>query len=223
MPAVADLSAASPTPHPSPGVLLVLLLILGASVWVFTTLVRRETKNRRRVALAQWARLRNLRLGKSSDHLARLAALEHFEPRVLHWIDGGGMTLAQIETADSGLTAVAAAKRRWHIMLHDLKNSWPASALRPTARAVSVVDLFSLSSYPSLMPTDRFMVFGTEARSARTLAESSAAALLPPDIALIVAGKCLILDFSTRHFDEIEFDRIIDLAEQLAPRLAYPG
>ena len=47
----------------------------------------------------------------------------------------------------------------------------------------------------------------------------SAPALLPPDVALIVTGNRLILDFSTRHFDEIEFDRLIQLAEQLAPRL----
>ncbi len=70
------------------------------------------------------------------------------------------------------------------------------------------------------MPTDRFMIFGSEARAAKSLAESSAPALLPPDIALIVTGNYLILDFSTRHFDEIEFERLIDLAKQLAPHLS---
>jgi hypothetical protein len=69
------------------------------------------------------------------------------------------------------------------------------------------------------MPSERFMIFGTEARAAGLLAQSTAPALLPPDVALIVTGDRLILDFSTRHFDEIEFDRLIQLAQQLAPRL----
>ena len=70
------------------------------------------------------------------------------------------------------------------------------------------------------MPTERFVVFGSESCAAKALAESSAPALLPPDIALIATGTYLILDFSTRHFDEIEFERLIDLARQLAPRLS---
>jgi hypothetical protein len=34
-----------------------------------------------------------------------------------------------------------------------------------------------------------------------------------------LAGDYLILDFSTRPFDEVEFDRLLDLANQLTPRL----
>lgn len=213
-------AAEFPAPHLSPGVLLVLFLILGASLWVFAMLVRRETRHRHLVAMAQWARSHDMRLRRRDGDSSPLFPLEQFNPKIRRSIRGRGITLAQIETADAGITAADSAKRQWNVMLCDLKTPWPATALRPTAHTVSLVDLFSLSSYPSLMPTERFMVFGSEARAATTLAESSAPALLPPDIALIVTGNCLILDFSTRHFDEIEFDRLIDLAKQLAPRLS---
>jgi len=206
-----------PAPHPSPAVLLTLALILGASLWVFATLVRRETRRRRLVALAHWARSHGMRLHGAGGEAP--AVLKPFNPKIRRTLSGRGITLAQIETADTAAT-VPTSKRRWNLILRDLSGAWPATALRPTAHDLSLVDLFSLSSYPSLMPSERFMVFGAEARAAKALAESTAPALLPPDLGLIVSGHCLILDFSSRHFDEIEFGRLIDLAEQLAPRLA---
>jgi hypothetical protein len=203
--------------HPSPVVLLTLAVILGASLWVFATLVRRETRHRRRVSLSLWARSHEMRLHAAGGEVPAL--LRQFNPKVCQSLSGRGMMLLQIETSDVAAT-VPTSKRQWNIILHDLNGPWPTTALRPTAHTTSVVDLFSLSSYPSLMPSERFMVFGVESRAARALAESTAPALLPPDVALIVSGNCLLLDFSSRHFDEIEFDRLIDLAEQLAPRLS---
>jgi hypothetical protein len=205
--------------RPSPLMLGTLLLILGASVAVFVALVRRETNRRRAVALAQWARSRGLRVPADPSGLPGLAPLKQFNAKIHAAIAGETVTLARIETADAGLTTAAAAPRTWNVMLRKLGAAWPTTALRPTAHTVSLVDLFSLSSYPSLMPTQRFMIFGSEARAARALAESEAPALLPPDIALVLYADHLILDFSGRPFDEIEFDRLIDLSEQLTSRL----
>jgi hypothetical protein len=198
--------------------LLTLFVILGASVWVFVTLVKRETRHRRVLALAQWARSRNLRAG-GDINLPDLALLKQFKPKIRSIFRGGNLTLVQLETAETALDAAVVAARQWNLILHNLNATWPTTALRPTAHAVSAVDMFSLSSYPSLMPTQRFMIFGTESQAARALAESSAPALLPADVGLILYANHLILDFSERPFDEIEFDRLIDLSEQLAPKL----
>jgi hypothetical protein len=198
--------------------LLTLFVILGASVWVFVTLVKRETRHRRVLALAQWARSRNLRAIGGID-LPALAPLKHFKPKIRSSFRGENLTLVQFETAETALDAAVVAARQWNLIVHNLNSSWPATALRPTAHTVSAVDMFSLSSYPSLMPTQRFMIFGTESQAARALAESSAPALLPADVGLIVYANQLILDFSSRPFDEIEFDRLIDLSQQLAPKL----
>jgi len=208
---------------PSPLVFGTLLLILGASVAVFVALVRRETKRRRAVALAQWARSRGLRVAADPSNLPALAPLKQFNAKIHAAIGGKNLTLARIETADAGPTTAAASPRNWNVLVRKLDAAWPTTALRPTAHTVSVVDLFSLSSYPSLMPTQRFMIFGSEARAATALAESTVPALLPADVALELYGDHLILDFSGRPFDEIEFDRLIDLSEQLAPRLVLAG
>jgi hypothetical protein len=206
-------------PSPSPLMLGTLLLILGASVAVFVALVRRETHRRRAVALARWARSRGLRVAAGPGDLPALAPLKQFNAKVHAAIGGQTVTLARLETADAGLTTAAASPRIWNVLVRKLGAPWPTTALRPAAHTVSLVDLFSLSSYPSLMPTQRFMIFGSEARAARALAESEAPALLPPDVALVLYENHLILDFSGRPFDEIEFDRMIDLSQQLAPRL----
>jgi hypothetical protein len=204
-------------PHPSPTILLTLAVILGASLWVFATLVRRETRHRRIVALGLWARRRDMRIHSAGGDVP--AVLKPFNPKILQALSGGSFTLLQIETPNAA-AKVPTSKGHWNIILRDLGGTWPTTALRPTAHDYSFVDLFSLSSYPSLMPSERFMIFGAEGRAAGVMAESTAPALLPPDVALIVTGNHLILDFSSRHFDEIEFDRLIQLAEQLGPRLS---
>ena len=209
-----------PTIYPSPLVLMILFLILGACLAVFVTLVRRETRHRRVVALSQWARSRDLHVAGSDIEVPELASLSQFKPKVQAAIRGGNITLVQIETPEITLAAGAVSAKSWNLIFRKLEATWRTTALRPAEHSVSVVDLFSLSSYPSLMQSTRFMIFGAESRAAQLLAESSAPALLPADIGLILYGAHLILDFSGRPFDEIEFDRLIDLTTQLAPRLS---
>ncbi len=93
------------------------------------------------------------------------------------------------------------------------------TGLRPTHARRSILDLFSLSSYPALGNIDRFVVYGTDAQAAGSLSKSQARALLPPDVGLLLDDGWMMLDFSERPFDPIEFDRMTALAEQLVAHL----
>src|SRR5579872_3437297 len=89
--------------RPSALVLVTLFVILGASVWVFATLVKRETKHRRAVALALWARSRNLRVTSAETELPELEPFKQFKPKIHSIIRGESLTLVQIETAETAL------------------------------------------------------------------------------------------------------------------------
>jgi hypothetical protein len=91
--------------------------------------------------------------------------------------------------------------------------------LRPANAKGSLLDLFSLSSFPGMGEVDRFMIFGTDSVAAKLLSASPARALLPPDIGLLLSGTRLALDFSSRPFDPIELGRMTALADQLVAHL----
>jgi hypothetical protein len=58
-------------------------------------------------------------------------------------------------------------------------------------------------------------VYGLRATDARALVAGPARALIPPDIGLIISADQLILDFTLRPFDIVEFSRVLAVAEQL--------
>jgi hypothetical protein len=103
----------------------------------------------------------------------------------------------------------------WNLLILAIPAAWPTTALRPASDPTSAVELFSLASFPALASNQRFVVFGSDSQAAARLARSAARTLLPADIGLILTGNSLILDFSNRTFDQIEFARMLDLAEQL--------
>jgi hypothetical protein len=70
-----------------------------------------------------------------------------------------------------------------------------------------------------MLPPDRFVASGTDSAAARRLALNKIPALLPPDLAVLLHGSFLIVDFSTRPFDTIELTRMGALLEQLAAKL----
>ena len=70
-----------------------------------------------------------------------------------------------------------------------------------------------------MAPTERVVLYGAEARAARKLGKSSVAALLPPDVGLLLVEQNLVLDFSSRPFDPLELQRIDALAEQIVTHL----
>jgi hypothetical protein len=71
----------------------------------------------------------------------------------------------------------------------------------------------------AMAPTERLVLYGADARAARALGKSSVAALLPADVGLLLVGENLVLDFSTRPFDPLEFQRVDALAEQIVLHL----
>src|SRR5688572_18081492 len=219
-----------PAPPPfSPVVLLTLVLVVAASSVTFWLLVRRATSHRQWVAFADWARDHGFRLGRAGvDAIpAPLDTVRNTVPLVRLSLSKGATTLVQVEAAPppgaASSVAAASANREprilWHLLLRDLPTDWPPTGLRPANATASVLDLFSLSSFPTLGSTDRFIAYGTDSAAARVVSKSMLRSLLPADIGLLLHGRRLVLDFSDRPFDAIEFGRMLALADQLVTRL----
>jgi hypothetical protein len=199
--------------HPefSPLIVLLLVLIVGASTAVYTLLVRRWTTQRYWVALEQWAGQRGFALARNKRPPLPKSLPELSQPQfqVSVALLKQGLWLLQLTVAN----------HHYHLLVKATTSNWPATALRPVAHKPSLLDCFSLSSSPHPISTDRFLLFGEDLPAARTLANSSLLMLMPPDIGLLLRQTHLILDFSTRPFDAIEFDRMLCLADQLAAHL----
>lgn len=195
-------------------VLVTLLLVLTVSVVVFVWQVRRWTTNPGWRALLDWSRERGFRLSRPEA-----PAGEPFDifpmSRVTTLLESDTTRVMQLElTAADGVEP-----SRWHVLVRQIGSAWPPTGLRPANQKASLLDQFSLASYPRMGEVERFVVFGTDTESARVLSKSEARALLPPDVGLLLAGRYLALDFSTRPFDDIELGRMVALADQLVQRL----
>ena len=221
-------------------VLLILLLMLTLSAIVFAWQVQRWTLRPGWRALLDWSRERGWRLSRPES--APGEPFDRFDgARVVTMLEagggGGGAIGAMVGGSGSSAGAVTRAMQlevppapggaagvtasRWHVLVRPLGSAWPPTGLRPTHQKASLLDHFSLSSYPRMGETDRFIVFGTDSAAARVLSKSHARALLPPDIGLLLHGRHVVLDFSTRPFDGIELGRMVALADQLVQHL--PG
>jgi hypothetical protein len=206
-------------------ILLTLGIILGGCVGVWIILVRSLTTRRAALAMAQWAKNHEARFSEiaSGELPSKFSVLADFHPKTRTVIDGRHWAIAELTT-----DAPAEAKGRtprWRLLAWEVSPdamAWNPTGLRPAAHAVSILDLLGLLSFPSLGGSERFVVFGKEATAAEALADSAAQTLLPPDIGLLLHGRTLLLDFSSRPFDPIQFERVVDLAQQLLLRVA-PG
>ena len=214
---------ANTVPQLSPpwGALAVLLVVFALSVLMFVALVRRWTHARMWVSISDWARGRGYRAAVQDcpappplDALKSAALLSQI------CVSDGTSSLMRLEVA--GEVNSAAQPKRWHVLVRTIESQWQPTGLRPAAATSSLLDLFSLTSFPLMGETQRFVVFGTDSAPARKLSKSRARALLPPDVGLLLHGPHMILDFSDRPFDEIEFDRMIALSEQLVANLPVP-
>ena len=192
---------------------LSLVAIIGSGTAVFWALVHRWTMDRQRATLSDWARENRFKSeGETSPIPAPLNEAMR-QLRVVISLRGGKFSIMQLEGEG------ASPPPRWNVLVAGVAGNWRPTALRPAHAERSLLDLVSLSSYPLMGETDRFVIFGTETASARKLSKSHARGLLPPDIGLLLHGEHLVLDFSTRPFDPIEFERMIALAEQLVAQL----
>jgi hypothetical protein len=191
-------------------ILFTLLVILGSSVAVFVWQVRRWTTHRGWRDLLDFSRERGFTLSRPD-----LPAGEPFDrlnnATIVTALESDKLNAMQLRLAPAG--------SRWHVLVQSIASSWPTTALRPSTAAASLIDEFALSGYPQMGDVRRFVIFGSDSHAARILSKSEARALLPPDIGLLLQGKYLVLDFSSRPFDGIELGRMIALAEQLASHL----
>jgi len=199
-------------------ILLTLLIILGASLAMFSQLVRRHTTRRGRFVKWEWAVNRGFRqrapapvtmdaLDEIRDQALR--TLEHYQSR-----DGSTQIMRLQTVSPEGQV------RQWHACIRTVDTYSTPIALRPTAVPVSLVDLMRLHHFPKLSNETRFAVYGLQAIEARKLATGPTRALLPPDIGLIRNADAVILDFTARPFDTTEFSRLCAVAEQIAGSLA---
>ena len=179
----------------------------------------RWTHNHLWVALGDWAnrngfKLRRAKRGAGSpvSQAAYIAAAV----RVVSLV-GRRTTIVQIETpAPDG---AATGPQRWNVLVREIKVDWPPTALRPALHERSLIDLFRLSSFPALLSSERYTLHGIDAAAAAAVVSSVLMGLLPHDLGMLLYGKRLVLDFSTRPFDGIELSRMVSLVEQLVERL----
>lgn len=206
-------------PGPSFTVLLVLILLLAVSVWVYAQLTHLWTKRRPLAALQEWARANRFRVCKPTQvDLPPVLGQMGQEVRIGRVLKGPATTIAQVETSDG----------RWHVMVRELPGAgvaeavapaWAPTGLRPADRCVPWMEAMTRRSFPTLLPPERFVVVGTERAPAEALAASSVKALLPPDVAMIVTGHSVILEFPPRPFDGVEFSRLLTVMQQVVEAL----
>lgn len=200
-------------------VFLGLLVVLLASCAMFWAHVQRWTHNRLWVALGDWAGRNGFRLhrAKTATVPEPLGQMTLPPPRALVSLEKKGMVLLQMDTP--GAAGDEGSTRRWNVLVREIEAIWPVTALRPAMHERSLVDLLQLGSFPALLSSDRFSVYGVDSAAARVMVSSVLMALLPHDLGLVLHGRRLILDFSTRPFDGIELSRMVSLVEQLVGRL----
>jgi len=205
-------------------VLLLLAAVLAASCTTFALLVRRATSHRQWVTLAEWAREAGFASEQFEPHEMPppLDLLSAHRPLARICLAATQSKLVELEThrpTDLPYTPGAPDDSRWHLLIRTLPISWRPTGLRPAGDQKNILDLFSLSSFPGLAGSERFVVFGTDSADARVLADSMLRSLLPRDVGLLLHGSTMTLDFSARPFDPLEFTRMLALADQLAGHL----
>jgi hypothetical protein len=201
--------------------LLGVMALSGATFWL---LVRRATSHRQWVALSDWGRARGFRhrpIEESGSLPEPFASIPAPPPVLRLWLSGKSSQLLQMQSGHETTAARAPSEiPSWNVLILHLDVTWPPTALRPTQITLSTaLDQFPLTSFPSMISSERFVIFGADSGAAKVIAKSSVPALLPPDVGLMLHGKLLVLDFSTRPFDTIEFDRMLALGKHIASHL----
>src|SRR5262245_36929826 len=135
-------------------VLLSLLAVAVLSATTFALLVRRWTTQRRAVALSDWAKGKDFHVGNPEAPPA-LAGQFKSAPRVRQWLRSKDTLLVMFEIDDAGATTApqsnsARTASQWHALMRELPidAEWKPTGLRPAHARESLLDLYSLSSYP---------------------------------------------------------------------------
>lgn len=223
---------------PSALVMLILFLLLAIAGCTYFALVWRETSARRAVALDEWAQA----TGFYFNPLAKLRPphpLERFGAgvRVKHCLVSISTKASVVEflapapapssvpspgtagSAEPDPNAVPVPPPRYHVLIWPVESDWPAIALRPVAAATALSDVLPLPSQATRYGSQRFVIHTDHRTTAKNVADSRVRGLLPADIGLILIGRFMLLDFSFRPFDGIEFNRMIAIAKQVLAHL----
>lgn len=195
-----------------------LVVVLAAAAAVSARLVRRHTEGRDAFALWEWSVDKRFR--RIPPAVVTVDALDEIRDYALrandHFRSHDGLTnIYRLQTVSRGDVV-----QHWHALVRTVEQYSTPIALRPVAAASSLVDLMHLTLFPKLSSQTRFAVYGLRATDARDLAGSAARALLPHDIGLIRNADAVILDFTARPFDPVEFSRMVAIAEQIVAKHA---
>jgi hypothetical protein len=195
-------------------ILFAFIVITLLSATVFVGLVWRWVHRRQWTAVEEWAHIRSFRVMEHARELP--TPLSHLPLRARVLLTGKNTIIAQLESLEmSAPTPGVPAVQRWHVIVRSGDRPREPGALRPVNATRSFVDFFNFEEFPTLTTGVRFMVRSRDYSAGKRLAESSGRALLPPDVGLVIEGTSLILDFSTRPFDPIEFSRLISVLDQV--------
>jgi len=202
-----------PPPTFSPLILLMLTSILFAASMTYWLLVRRWTSRRQWVALADWNREQGFKFVRF-DEGEIPAPLTHISPRprIRFCLQKAPNMFLQLDSSESLAETL-------NLFVRHIETELAPAGLHPVTADRSVIRLFGMEPFPTLRGADRFVTFGADRSAAESLSKSSAAALLPPDVALLLHGQHMILDFSARPFDAIEFQRMLALSDQIITHL----
>lgn len=207
--------------QPSAVVLVILFLLLTIAGGTFYALIWRETSARRTVALEEWAQA----TGFFSNPLAKLRTphpLERFGAgvRVKRCFVSPKATVVEFSVESPAEAATSPnPPPSFHLLIWPVESDWPAVALRPVQANSVISDLLPLPSQAARFGSHRFVIHTDHRTTGSHLAESRVRGLLPADIGLLLMGRHLIVDFSCRPFDGIEFNRMIEVAKQVVAHL----
>jgi hypothetical protein len=208
-------------------VLSILGVILFASALTFSILARRWTTQRHRVAMTEWGRQRGFRLDAKADVKSLgppLDVLAAYSPQPGICLDDGRTRiLAVVADPPAGRDGrPTTGEVTWRLLIRRIEPTLRPAGLRPTHDRHSFLDLMSLSSFPAA-GTDRFVLYAGDSEGAAEFPAHAVRSLTPQDVGVLVLNDALVLDFSSRPFDDLEFNRMNAIADQLAQKLTKPG
>jgi hypothetical protein len=192
----------------------VIVFVILVSVVMLLELIRRQTSARLKYRLRDWARTNGLSyvpvdsaLCPLPKPLDELASLGKTIIQRTHFTDGKGLHLMQIDVDQ---------KESFNLLILRRPAQSPTVGLKPTEAIQSICEAFGLPLAPRQVPGVRFTVMGEDWLATRDLADGMARGLLPGDLSLLRTSHHMVIDFSSRPFDEVELTRMRTLATQMA-------
>lgn len=205
---------AQPTIQPDWHLLLLLGVIVVASSIIFALNIYRETRHRARRRLDDWAERHRFHWMNLEFGVPRpLDRLTHVSMRLVMGFYNRNTNLLHIRTPAPTPDEFPG---HWNLAIRQVPNLSPPVGLRPRDAKRSFLDFFNLEHAPSVAKNERFILIGDDLLASRRLSDGSGRALLPADLSLLRIDDYLVIDFSSRPFDEIELGRMIALLDQLA-------